>query len=93
MNRFLLIVAAMLAGCATTPPNPTTLALQHERNVLLAHQLGYDVVTQNGHTLFCATSAPIASHIVPPCMAEAAWEFNRLEVTGYYGADAVTGNW
>lgn len=92
MNRLLLIVPAMLTGCATTPPDPATLALRHERNVLLAHQLGYDVVTQNGQTLFCATSAAIPSHIVPPCMTEAAWEFNRLEVSGYYGADAVTGN-
>jgi len=50
--------------------------------MLLAHQLGYKVLTKNGQTWFCGTSAPTASHIVPPCMTEAAWEFNRLELSG-----------
>jgi hypothetical protein len=73
MNWTLPLVAATMVGCATSPPDPAALARQHERNVDFARRLGYEVVTDNGRTRFCATQAPTASHIVPPCMDETQW--------------------
>jgi len=68
-----ILVAATLVGCSTIPPDPAAYARQHERNVALAQNLGYEVVTDNGQTRFCATRAPTASHIVAPCMNESQW--------------------
>ena len=78
MKWNLLILAAALAGCATTAPDPATArARQHDRNIALAKRLGYDVIAENGETRFCATSAATGSHVLPPCLTEAAWEQNH----------------
>src|SRR5215469_16430832 len=77
-----VLIAATLVGCATTSPDPAALARQHERNLALAQTLGYEVVTENGQTHFCATRAPTASHIVPACMSESQWALLHAHTGG-----------
>ena len=82
MKWCLLIVAAALAGCATTPGDPAALARQHDRNVAEAQRLDYLVMERRGETLFCATHAPTGSHVVPGCVPEAQWEREHLAAGG-----------
>jgi len=88
MKWALLSLAVTLAACVTAPPDPTALTRQHERNVALAHTLGYEVVSRGGETRFCATHAPTASHIVPACFSESDWERLHPVVAGSPGSSS-----
>jgi hypothetical protein len=79
MKWTLVIVATTVAGCATVQP---ALNEAHDGNVALAQRLGYNVLTENGETGFCATQAPTGSHIIPPCITEAEWELTHPAVAG-----------
>jgi len=80
MKWLLAIGAATLVGCVTTSPDPQTLTRRHADNVRTAEKDGYQIVERNGTTLFCASGAPLGSHIVPACEPEAAWERDQLWV-------------
>jgi len=68
-----VLVTVTLIGCATTTPDPAALTRQHERNVSLGQRLGYQVLTDDGQTQFCATHATTGTHVVPPCVSETQW--------------------
>lgn len=73
MKWSFVLTTAMLIGCATTTTDPAALAQQHQRTVARAQELGYEVVTDDGQTRFCATSVQTGSHIIPPCVSENQW--------------------
>jgi hypothetical protein len=80
MKWLLAISTATLVGCVSTSPDPQTPARRHADNVRTAEKDGYQIVARNGGTLFCASGAPLGSHIVPACEREAEWEKNQLWV-------------
>jgi hypothetical protein len=74
------IGVATLLGCVSPSPDPLTAARRHAANVQTAQQEGYQIVERSDKTQFCATAAPVGSHVVPPCEAEADWEIDQLWV-------------
>jgi hypothetical protein len=77
-----LVATTALVSCATTARDPAALAWQHDRDVALAQKLDYAVVTDNGHTQFCATRAPTGSRVIPSCVTETQWELGHPDVAG-----------
>lgn len=80
MNKLLLIMVLALVGCASQPRAPQATAERHALNVAAAKDLGYEVVTRDGRTLFCSTQAPTGSHVAPGCLTEQQWEQRQLWV-------------
>lgn len=89
MKCALIVVAAALAGCATTPPGPQALARHHADNIAAAARNGYQVVNRNGQTSFCPTGPSLGSHIVAGCLTEAQWE--ERELWAWSGSGWVSG--
>src|SRR5262249_214169 len=69
-----------LVGCAAQPRGADMPAQRHAANVAAAQDLGYRVVSKDGHTLFCSTQAPTGSHVAPGCLTEHQWEHRQLRV-------------
>jgi hypothetical protein len=80
MKWLLATGAATLLGCAATSPDAVRATHRHAENLQTAEQDGYQIVQRDGKTLFCATAAPVGSHIVPACKSEAEWEGDQLWV-------------
>jgi hypothetical protein len=80
MKWLLALSAATLLGCVSTSPEPLSAARRHADNVRTAEKDGYQIVERDDKTLFCATAAPVGSHIVPACTDEAEWEDDQLWV-------------
>ena len=72
MTRSLIVVAVMLAGCATTSQAPQ--ARRHADNLTAAAQQGCRVIDKDGQTLFCRTEPPTGSHVMAGCLTEAQWD-------------------
>ena len=81
MSKTMLIgLLFALAGCAAQPRVSDAMAQRHAANVAAAQDLGYQVISKDGQTLFCNAQAPTGSHLAPGCLTEREWEQRQLWV-------------
>ena len=74
MRLSVLVLAALVAGCAAQAPAPSRTPERHAANIAAAERAGFKVVTRGDRTIFCPTASPTGSHMAPTCLTESELE-------------------